>query len=265
MLPTFFRLLLAIEGVNIVISLDEPIAHKRVPRLVGGDLTEIYRIPFLVNIRRNEYFGCGGTLITPTCLVTAAHCVYYGKPEEFQVRAGITYLDDDDAYVHKVERIFIPDDFTLKSMNNDVAVLQLTNEIRGENIRPLKLSRIKHYLRVGDAVAVYGWGLTHENGLRPSNQIRTIKVRVIPQAYCKELYKDYRNVTELMFCAADAVWGRDACLGDSGGPVIHNGELVGVVSWGKGTECGRLSSPGVYTDINQVKSWLKGIEQQYCY
>ena len=58
-----------------------------------------------------------------------------------------------------------------------------------------------------------------------------------------------------MICAGDEKGGKDACQNDSGGPLVVNNVLYGIVSFGIG--CGRADFPGVYTNVAKYASWIK--------
>lgn len=57
------------------------------------------------------------------------------------------------------------------------------------------------------------------------------------------------------FCAGSLDGSRDACFGDSGGGLICNGQITGIVSFGFG--CGRRGFPGVYVDVSQFNHWIQ--------
>lgn len=75
---------------------------------------------------------------------------------------------------------------------------------------------------------------------------------------CSQLYAEFNNVTESMFCAGQVEkGGKDSCQGDSGGPVVMNGYLVGVVSWGYG--CAEPKYPGVYSKVYSFREWIQSL------
>ncbi|KAG8013072.1 Kallikrein 1-related peptidase b9 [Nibea albiflora] len=47
----------------------------------------------------------------------------------------------------------------------------------------------------------------------------------------------------------------DTCDGDSGGPLLYNGVVVGITSYG-GTKCGQIKKPGIYTIVSHYTEWI---------
>ena len=100
---------------------------------------------------------------------------------------------------------------------------------------------------------VTGWGRTKYKG----DQSPILKKARVTTFQCKESNYPVHKITENMICAKAA--GRDACKGDSGGPLAVLGQdgsysQIGVVSWGKG--CARQGYPGVYTRLTALLPWL---------
>ncbi|XP_036088560.1 kallikrein-13 isoform X3 [Rousettus aegyptiacus] len=71
---------------------------------------------------------------------------------------------------------------------------------------------------------------------------------------CRQKYPG--KITPNMLCAGTKEGGQDSCDGDSGGPLICNGTLHGIVSWGD-FPCGQPDRPGVYTRVSQYVSWIQ--------
>ncbi|XP_075160381.1 trypsin 3A1-like [Haematobia irritans] len=233
---------------------------RRSPRIVGGTKIQEENIPYIVNIRRNGSFHCGGSLVTPKCVLTAAHCVYKSKPKDLIVQGGVTLLHDQRNKI-SVKSIILSPQFNVKTIDHDWAILKLKHRLHGWNIHTIQLSNYSP--QNGDFVRVSGWGLTQENG-DVSNHLRSVYLKVISQEMCKKFYRDYRNITKTMFCAF--IPGlKDACLGDSGGPAVIDNQIVGIVSWGRRGECARFNSPGVYVNIKMARPWLRNVISQHCY
>lgn len=118
----------------------------------------------------------------------------------------------------------------------------------GPNVKPVPLN--KNPLRPGTVVMLSGWGAVSEDGDR-TYTLQKVEVPIVPQWECKWLYT-HTELSDDMFCAGRA--GRDSCSGDSGGPVVANGLLVGVVSWGEG--CAHPGYPGIYASVEKLRKWI---------
>lgn len=246
------KLLLLLSYWLILIRIYPTEAYANVvdARIVGGRPTIIQQASFVVSIRRNGKFICGGSLIRAQYVVTAAHCVKGVSPSQLTVVGGATLLSDIGSR-RSVIKITLPKDYTARTYNKDVAVLKLNRQLNGTNIKTIGLCQ--KTWKAGDHVDVYGWGQTSEKSTLDSNSLRTVSVPLISYKRCVSLYKNKATLTNTMFCAGD-LRSKDACSGDSGGPVVYNGQLCGIVSWGIG--CAQSHYPGVYTNVRMVRSFI---------
>lgn len=220
-------------------------------RIVSGSTTNIKSAKFLVYLRLNGKFICGGSLVTPEIVVTAAHCVKNARPSQMTVVGGATYLSETGVR-RGVSKIVTPKEYNTRTYHTDVAVLKLTGSLIGENIATIGLCEANW--KLGDFIDVYGWGALSEYNNRESNQLRTVRVPLVTRKRCSDMYRvDGSTITKTMFCAGD-LKGKDACFGDSGGPAVFQNQLCGVVSWGVG--CARTNFPGVYTSIKSVRNFI---------
>ncbi|WP_433263938.1 serine protease [Actinosynnema sp. CS-041913] len=202
----------------------------------------------LLDARGN--FFCGGALVGPTKVVTAAHCTIERTmittrdrlPGELRAVVGRRDLDSAQGRVVRVVEIRRHPAFTSVAGGDDVATLTLAEPVPHRSVE------------IGEAVpgglaTVSGWGRTGELA-GPSRTLREVDVPVRSDDECARVIPGYRAA--VMLCAGYPEGGKDACEGDSGGPLTVGGVLVGVVSYGRG--CGRAGEPGVYTRMSHYRS-----------
>ncbi|XP_061395519.1 seminase-like, partial [Musca vetustissima] len=236
-------LVIALSFLDLT-STAKPPAHVS-GRIVGGDLTTIDKVPYMVQIWCKGKFNCGGALLTRRFVLSAAHCFKNVTPSDLFVVAGATTLSETGGIRSNVIKIMMPASFSTATMDNDVAVLKLATALHGPNTQTIGL--YNDNLKIGQQVEISGWGRTSEMG-DVSFQLRTIRVPVLARPQCRQQYSKYIALTKNMFCAG-LPGAKDSCSGDSGGPVVANGKICGIVSFGVG--CARQGLPGVYTKIKE--------------
>ncbi|XP_013097450.2 trypsin alpha-3 [Stomoxys calcitrans] len=224
-------------------------------RIVGGSATSIANIPYVVQIRQDGNYICAGSLIRPQFVVTAAHCTVGLRPSQLIVVGGATTLAQTGVR-RAVSKIIMPRGFSMNNFNRDVAVLKLRSPLTGSNIAPIALNT--QGLTTSTSLRVSGWGRTSENASGVSTQLRTVIVPVVGKSRCTAQYRGYMALTSTMFCASAP--GRDSCSGDSGGPAVSNGQLSGIVSFGRG--CAQPNFPGIYTSIRSVRGIIQNALRQ---
>lgn len=147
--------------------------------------------------------------------------------------------------------------YVIGSFPFDICILQLSQAITfGVGIQPIALPVQDQTTEAGLAATISGWGWTIEGGGQLSTQLQVIRVPVVEQELCNALYSG--TITSDMICAGlVGVGGKDACQADSGGPMVVEDRLAGVVSFGAG--CARPDFPGVYSRVAGTRSWIASI------
>ncbi|WP_197320463.1 trypsin-like serine protease [Saccharomonospora sp. NB11] len=212
--------------------------------VVGGESASIEDYPyaaFLVDARGTQY--CGGTVLSSTQILTAAHCALAVRMSDLDVVVGRERVASNAGERVGVSGIWVAPGYSDPLSGDDIAVLTLSEPVSAPAAR-LPSSSDTHLYRAGTMATVVGWGRLFENGPKPGS-LRAADVPLVSDAECAGVFADFD--ADSMVCAGWEEGGIDACQGDSGGPLLVDGTVVGIVSWGDG--CAEPGVPGVYTRV----------------
>ncbi|XP_051506187.1 coagulation factor IX-like [Myxocyprinus asiaticus] len=235
-------------------------------RIVGGNSALPGEIPWQVALvaRSTQQVFCGGSILSPLWVITAAHCLEGNKNGSFFVRVGEhdIYKTEGTEQNLEVNRSISHPRYNPKLglYNHDVALLRLRTPIRfTEMVWPICLGPMgfsNSLLQSGALATVSGWGRLNYQG-RTAMTLQKVELPYVDRTVCKESSSDL--ITHFMFCAGYSNTPKDSCQGDSGGPHAmryHNiWFLTGIISWGE--ECAKKGKYGVYTQVGNYYRWIQ--------
>ncbi|XP_042315171.1 coagulation factor VII [Sceloporus undulatus] len=230
-------------------------------RIIGGYTCPPGHCPWQVLIIDGVKEKCGGVLLAPTWVVTAAHCLDHIHQQTLKIRLGEyrTNRVDGGEQETRVAQMIIHEKYSSKSIDNDIALLRLTAPVNfTDHVVPICLPPQRFAADVLNYVeysTVSGWGRLLEGG---ATSVALMQVRV-PKMHKPECIRHTNfNITDNMFCAGYLNGTKDSCEGDSGGPHVTEYKdtwfLTGIVSWGKG--CAAVGTYGVYTNVIKYVPWI---------
>uniref|UniRef100_U5EYJ0 Putative trypsin-like serine protease n=1 Tax=Corethrella appendiculata TaxID=1370023 RepID=U5EYJ0_9DIPT len=251
-------------------------------RVLHGQATQRGEYPWLVGIytvsSSGHQFSCGGTIISDTIILTAAHCLKHPRSQriiqskDLAIALGryntndLTELSNGAKYVNVNDVIINPGyKRDTASYDADIGLLTTEEEITyTDYIRPICLWNEDDNIQniVGKKATIVGWGRTEEGSLSPTP--RFTQVPIVSQEDCLRQSPVFSTLTSnKTFCAGGQ--GSGPCQGDSGSGLIMNMNdqwyLRGIVSnaltSADTSECD-VDKYTVYTDITKFRGWLEG-------
>uniref|UniRef100_A0A3B4Z288 trypsin n=1 Tax=Stegastes partitus TaxID=144197 RepID=A0A3B4Z288_9TELE len=219
-------------------------------RIVGGGVVPPYSIKYQASLWFANSHFCGGTLIRPQWVVSAAHC--WRRMLKVVLSEHSIVREEGYEQIFNVSLVIKHHDYSYWTLDNDIMLIKLERPaIISALVEPISLPDLNSPPpRDFTLCTVSGWGVTWAYGRRLSPELKSVDVELFSN--CWNFYSF--RVTRNMICAGSFLGGRDSCQGDSGGPLVCNNKFEGIVSWG--VSCAIPYYPGVYTKVRNYLSWI---------
>ncbi|XP_056157546.1 uncharacterized protein LOC130131795 [Lampris incognitus] len=241
-------------------------------RLVGGNDCPKGECPWQVLVQYRGNSHCGGVLVHPDWVITAAHCIHGNDTQTLTVVAGEHNLDQEEGTEQRisVSMVIAHEHYAPETGDSDIALLRLSQPvILGRHAVPICLPR-RHFLESELTTVRYhnvmGWGRRTTGGNvekpgtlpHPSSPVlRRLSIPILPNSQCSQ--RGGFNFTQHMLCAGYLEGNQPSCRGDDGSPLVtvygSTHFLTGVVGWGRG--CPHPGYYGVYANMAYFVDWLE--------
>lgn len=241
-------------------------------RVVAGTDASLGEWPWQAKILTEGTFTCGGSLITPSWVMTAAHCIFKKDPSLYSVTLGDLHREKPEGSEQefRVKKVVVHPKYNWPVViNNDIALLQLTRSAKKTSfVNTVCLPDEAELVPVGTKCYISGWGqMTHPDSA--AIKLQQAPMPVVSNRDCQAKHTDSTAskpgesaVTSAMICAGDAGKTKiSGCFGDSGGPFVCQnsaGQWVqqGIVSWGD-TTCSSKAHFTVFARVSVFRKWIE--------
>ncbi|CAG9772437.1 unnamed protein product [Ceutorhynchus assimilis] len=226
----------------------------------GGWESEPHSRPYQVGLYVPTPTGtsfCGGSLIGPSTVLTAAHCVMNLNDQPIIIYIGahnMPPLSTENAIQRQSTEVLMHPDWNALTIQNDIALIYLSENVsESDRVKYIPLPTNTTNIYVGREALVSGWGLPGDGHTSGSSVLREVTSKIISSVACRLAYMGAVQRTHICMSGEER---RSTCRGDSGGALVIDGQVVGVVSFGTAAGC-EVGWPPAFARVTSYVDWIR--------
>ncbi|XP_059479425.1 brachyurin-like [Neocloeon triangulifer] len=231
-------------------------------KIIGGGVATLGQFPYQAGVTIDFGGFCGGSLISESVALTAAHCI--DGAFIWEVVLGAQNINDNSEPTRQTfvsQNAQLHENYNPNTINNDIGIINLGGVASGAGISPVRLPSRSQVgtTFTGDRVRVSGWGRFSDSNPSISPELKFVDVTVLANADCASYYGNIINDSKI--CVDTNGGTEGTCNGDSGGPLVvteSDGEVteIGIVSFGSSAGC-ESGAPAAFTRVTEYLDWLE--------
>nr|XP_061799281.1 granzyme B(G,H)-like [Nerophis lumbriciformis] len=257
---TCTTVMMYVFGTLFAIQLLSGFSEATGSSIVGGKVAKAHSKPYMASLHVNGGHTCGGILIREDFVLTAAHC----KNESIEKMTVILGAHNISKHEKSQQRIHVAEfylhpRYTPGGYTNDIMLLKLERKATlNRNVQFIVLPKKNGKIPAQTKCVVAGWGQTEK--VPTSDVLKETTEKIQFNFECKNIWQEIFHSDHMICTRPDKKGG--VCWGDSGGPLICNTTVQGLVAFVYQDDCSNRTIPHVFTKVHPFLPWIKEVMQR---